>query len=262
MDKFVREQMKRPANVFFLSHKCGNHFFLAAFKKDLTFSNLQSTDLSSSNELQGDTAYSLIKTKGNFLNLRCRNFDPISIIRLLKHLDLEKTRFFLVVRHPASFFRSASTYHVKSPEFWSKNKTYKHLGDKTLNSALLDIEDVDERLIMTMKHFGFTWYLPQRWLMNAEFLNASGLNFSILKIEDLFSDGTASYFQSLASTITHDGYQMSSARLMDASPIFMKELPAHSTGEFRKGYFDGYGERALNFYNQHFKSVEQYFYPS
>ena len=259
---FVSEQMKRAANVFFVSHKCGNHFFLSAFKKDPTFSNLQSTDLSSSYELPGDTAHSLAKAKGDFLNLRCRNFDPISIVKLLKHLDPEKTRFFLVVRHPASFFRSASSYHVKSPEQWSKKRVYKHLGDRTLNSALLETEDADERLIMTMKHFGFAWYLPQRWLMNAEFLKASGLNFRILKTEDLFSDGTAPYFEDIASTMTHDGYQMSAANLMDASPIFMKELPAHSTGEFRKSYFDGYGERALNFYNQHFKNIEQYFYPS
>ena len=254
--------MKRPANVFFVTHKCGNHFFESVFTKDPTFSNLQSVDLSSSKQLPGETPNSLANVKGDFLNLRCRNFDPISILKLLKHLDPEKTRFFLVVRHPASFFRSASSYHVKSPERWSKNRIYKHLGDRTLNSALLETDNADDRLILTMKHFGFAWYLPQRWLMNAEFLKSSDLNFSVLKTEDLFTDGTASYFETLASNMSHDGYQIDASHLMNASPIFMKELPPHSTGEFRKSSFDGYGDKALSFYNQHFKSLEQYFYLS
>lgn len=254
--------MKRPANIFLVTHKCGNHFFESVFKKDPTFSNLQSADLSVAHEMPGDSPHTIAKIKGDFLNLRCRNFDSISILKLLKHLDLERTCFFLIVRHPASFFRSASSYHVKSPERWSKNRIYKHLGDRTLNSALLETDDADERLIITMKHFGFAWYLPQRWMINAELLKASGVNFRILKTEDLFTNGTAPYFETLASDMAHDAYQMTSTRLMEASPIFMNELPAHSTGEFRKSYFDGFGDKALSFYNQHFKTVEQYFYPS
>jgi len=254
--------MKRPANVFLVTHKCGNHFLQSVFKKDPTFANLQSIDLSASNQMPGNRPNSVGKIKGDFLNLRCRNFDTISIVKLLKKLDPKKTRFFLIVRHPASFFRSATSYHIKSPEKWSKNRIYTHLGDRTLNGALHEADDSDDRLILTMKHFGLTWYLPQRWQINAEFLKTSSLNFRILKTEDLFTNGTAPYFENLAADMIHDGYQMTATRLMEASPIFMNELPAHSTGEFQKNYFDGFGDKALSFYNQHFKSVEQYFYPS
>ena len=47
---------------------------------------------------------------------------------------------------------------------------------------------------------------------------------------------------------------------MASSPAFMAMLPKHSTGEFKKSYFDEYGDKARKFYDNNFLDVQEYFY--
>jgi hypothetical protein len=61
---------------------------------------------------------------GEFENIRCRNFTSLSIEKLLRYIDLEKTQFFLFVRHPASLFRSAVSYHMRGNEQWARKNNY------------------------------------------------------------------------------------------------------------------------------------------
>lgn len=251
--------MKPAANLILLTHKCGNHFFKSVFKKEATFVNYQSSDIKGT-EMPGPDIKTIQDQNQPFLNIRCRNFDPISIKKISNFIDSSKTHYFQCVRHPASFFRSASEYHLTTPEAWSKNTSQHHLDGLTLHEALKAAKNLDDRLIISMKHFGLAWRLPQRWVANVQYIESFGRDVNILKTEDLFSNGTPQYFQNLAKSMSHDEYSMDDQRLFKASPISMAELPKHSTGEFKKEFFEGYGKSAKDFYQRHFSAIEQYFY--
>ena len=197
-----------------------------------------------------------------FLNIRCRNFDPISISRLLHLIDFGKSRFFLFTRHPGSFFRSASAYHLRGGEEWARTNCYPYLDYRTLHDALSMASHSDERLIITMKHFGLAWRLLDRWAQNHRFLLSINAELTVVKTEEIFSSVSQEYFEELAALLTHQSYSISPQRLMLASPAFMNELPSHSTGEFKKPNFHGYGERAIRFYRANFCAIQEYFYDS
>lgn len=101
--------MLPAANVFLLTHKCGNSYVNSVFKGDITFKQCQSDDMRG--EMPGPFVGDLARLEGDFLNIRCRNFDPVSISRLLRRVDIRSLSFYLFTRHPASFFRSAAAYH-------------------------------------------------------------------------------------------------------------------------------------------------------
>jgi len=249
--------MKPPANIFLLTHKCGNHYFQRYFG-DKSLPHFQSDDIKG--EMPGPYIGESIIPDREFLNIRCRNFDSISISRLLKSIDLEKSRFFLMTRHPNSFFRSATSYHLRGGEKWARTNRYSYLKNKTLHEALCTTEDPDQRLLISMKHFGLAWRLLDRWIQNHRFLSSLGAKLFIIKTEDLFSTTSRDYFYMLSEKMSHNSYSANPERLMSCSPAFMEKLPKHSTGEFKKSHFSGYGDKAREFYNDNFLNIQQYFY--
>lgn len=250
--------MRPRANVFLLTHKCGNNYVESVFAGDSTFLQFQSDDIRG--EMPGPFIGMAPLMQGDFVNIRCRNFDPISIARLLHRIDAKKSRFFLFTRHPGSFFRSAAAYHLRGGEEWARTNRYSYLNNCTLHDALVSAAHNDERLIICMKHFGLTWRLLDRWIQNYRFLLSIDAELFVVKTEEVFFDASREYFDDLASRLTHGSYAISPERLMSCSPVFMEHLPSHSTGEFRKSFFDGYGKRSIRFYNENFLGVQNYFY--
>lgn len=196
----------------------------------------------------------------DFLNIRCRNFDPMSISRLLERVELNQSRFFLFTRHPGSFFRSAAAYHLRGGEEWARTNRYSYLDGETLHDSLRMAAHPDHRLLICMKHFGLSWRLLDRWIQNHKFLLSVGAEFYVIRTEELFTSVSRDYFIDLAGKMSHHSYSVVPERLMSSSPAFMKDLPRHSTGEFRKPYYDGYGECAKRFYHDNFRGVQEYFY--
>ena len=251
---------KKPSNLILLTHKCGNMYFNKILKKEKSFIQFQSEDIRNG-EMPGPSINKLKEISRPFYNARCRNFDTITTMKILDLVDADRTQIFLCVRHPASFFRSAAKYHESKPEKWSQEQRYPHLDNQTLHEALAREKDEDNKLIISMKHFGLAWRLPFRWVSNYEYIKSIGKEVTILKTEDLFKNGTDSYFENTAEKMSHDGYSINASRLIKASPISLKTLPKHSTGEFQKDFFDGFGQKAIEFYNTHFKQIETFFYP-
>lgn len=252
---------KKPSNLILLTHKCGNSYFHKVLRKENNYFQFQSEDIIRHGEMPGQSINRLKGISRPFYNVRCRNFDTITTMKALDLVDLKRTQIFLCVRHPASFFRSATKYHENNPEKWSQEQRYSHLDNQTLHEALVREKDEDNKLIISMKHFGLAWRLPFRWASNYEYIKSTGKEVTILKTEDLFKNGTDSYFEKIAATMSHDGYAIDASRLIKKSPISMKALSKHSTGEFQKDFFDGFGQKAMEFYNAHFKQVEIFFYP-
>ena len=258
---FKRITKRKPsANIFLLTHKCGNQFIRSVFKKDPTFYEFQSADFKG--EMPGPYINSIKGFSENFVNIRCRNFDTISLLKLMNHIDTEKSRFFILTRHPASLFRSALKYHLLGKEKWAVKNKYFYLDNNSLHKTLIKTKNYDDKLILCMIHFGLHWRLINRWLENYNLLNSLKLNVNLIKTEDLFSNNSPKFFEDIALKINHDYYSFSSDRLMHSSPAFMKKLPKHSTGEFRNSFFDGYGDLAKNFYKDYFFCLEKVFYPS
>ncbi len=254
--------MPASANVFLVTHKCGNNYIESVFKNDETLLTCQSDDLKG--EMPGPYVGEVSGIEKDFVNIRCRNFDPLSIERLLRHIDINSSRFYMLTRHPASFFRSAASYHLRfasSPrERWAKTNKYSCLGGKTLSEAIVSAGTEEERLRVSMKFFGLAWNLLDRWVLNYRFLVSLGVDFRVVKAEDLFQDGSESFFSSLAEFMSHGSYQIAKERLKEASPLYMEKLPRHSTGEFRKDPFSGYGQNALGMYYDHFYDHQNFFY--
>lgn len=111
-----------------------------------------------------------------------------------------------------------------------------------------------------MKHFGLTWNLPERWILNYRFLLPIGARVQLIRVEQLFSNTSSDYYQALAKSMSRGSFCLSSERLMSSSPAFMQELPGHATGEFRNSFFAGYGECALKIYHENFSSIQKFFY--
>lgn len=252
--------MLPSANVFLLTHKCGNTYYQSLFKNDDTHLICGCDDFQG--EFPGPYVgrFSSSGIDKSFVNIRCRNFSTASTEKLLRHINVSTSRFFIFVRHPASFFRSAASYHLRGKEKWTHKSKYSCLGGKTLNEAIVAAENEEERLIVCMKLFGITWNLLDRWRQNYRLLVSMGANFRVIKTEDLFQDGTESFFSSLAEFMSHGGYRMTENRLKKSSPLYMEKLPSHSTGEFRKDPFTGFSQNALAMYYNNFYSLQNFFY--
>jgi len=194
------------------------------------------------------------------INVKCRNFNPLSITKLLRLIDAKKSSFYLFTRHPASFFRSAATYHLRGGEEWARTNVYPHLGGSTLHEALIAAEGNSERLLVSMKHFGLAWTLIDKWVQNHRLLQSLKLEIEVVRIEDLFTCRDASYYELLADSMRKTSFRISATELMRSSPAFMPELPLHSTGEFQKDVFHGYGKNSLQFYEDNFASQQSELY--
>ncbi len=117
----IKVDMLPSANVFLLTHKCGNNYIGSVFENDDTVVKYQADDMRG--WMPGPYISSIsdsLNADKRFLNLRCRNFNPKSIEKLLQHIDIASSRFYIFTRHPASFFRSAASYHLRGVERWSK----------------------------------------------------------------------------------------------------------------------------------------------
>jgi len=254
------ETKKKSANVFLLTHKCGNHYYKSVFRNGPTAVQFQANDLRS--EMPGANVQTIPEIDQEFLNIRCRNFDTKTVAALLNQVDLKTSKFFLFTRHPASFFRSATTYHLRGGEKWATKNRYSYLNNQTLHEALNTTHHDDEKLIISMKHFGLAWNLIDRWIQNHRFLLSIGAELHVIKTEELFSTTDESYFDDFSKKLSHSSYAISADTLKLASPAFMDELPKHSTGEFKKSSFHGYGELAKRFYSENFAYAQHYFYGS
>ena len=250
---------KAPSNAFLLTHKCGNNYVSSAFRgtkeKLIQF---QTDELVG--QIPGPYIGDAKVLSADFLNVRCRNFSALSLEKLLRTIDIEKTQFFLFVRHPASLFRSAVSYHMRGKEKWAATHKYPHLHNRTLTQALNEAKRLEDRLVISMTHFGLVWRLTENWLNCHHYLTVRGANLTVVKTEDLFADGDDKYFKRLSDKLSHDGFSITADDLMESSPIYMENLPAHSTGEFKNDVMSGYTGKALEMYAQFFRESENFFY--
>jgi len=161
---------------------------------------------------------------------------------------------------PHLFFKSSAAYHLRGGEEWARTNRYSYLDGETLHDSLRMATHPDQRLLICMKHFGLAWSLLDRWVQNHKFLLSLSVEFYIVRTEELFTSVCRDYFTELAKKMSHDSYSVDPERLMSSSPAFMKDLPQHSTGEFRKSYYDGYGECSQRLYADNFMRVQEYFY--
>jgi len=121
--------------VFLLTHKCGNNYIEAIFRGDCTFRQYQQDDIRG--EMPGPFVGDILDLQGDFLNIRCRNFNPMSVSRLLRHIDYRSSNFYLFTRHPASLFRSAASNHLRvRGEEWARTNRYAYLQGMSVHEAL------------------------------------------------------------------------------------------------------------------------------
>jgi hypothetical protein len=248
------------ANMFLLTHKCGNNYVGSVFKGlNEKLIKYQTDELRG--QMPGPYIADLKSINSGFANIRCRNFTPLSIEKSLRHISLSKSHFFLFIRHPASMFRSAAAYHMRGEERWARKSKYGYLGGKSLSEALNQAPDLESRLIISMTHFGNVWQLIDNWIKCYRYLKQIDASLTVVKTETLFSDGDDNYFDFLAEKMSHHGFQMTSEQLKGSSPIFLEKLPSHSTGEFKRDPLEGYTGRALEMYNEYFLDCQNLFYP-
>lgn len=274
------------ANFFLLTHKVGNNYFDSTFRDQQT---IQTQADSLKNEMPGPyvseflkynpypkgiNPFNLKSTAGsalfalrarkilrkNTVNFRCRNFDPISIENLTRALGSHRGKYFLFTRHPASFFKSATQYHLRGGEKWSTTVKYSYLGGLTLTEALRREENSDERLIISMKHFELRWGLLSRMIQNYNYLSSINAEIIQVKVEDLFRSRSSEFWKGLAREITVGDFQCTPEFLKRNSPAFLNNLPIHATGIFKESPFEGYGSTAKDFYENYFIEIQNFFY--
>ena len=238
------------ANIFLLTHKCGNNFIEDIFNRG---------DKRKSNYIeisQGEKNFNSFLNNTDFFNVRCRNFEKDSTEKILKLLDTKHTKYFVFTRHPASFFRSAARYHIRGKEKWCKDIKLKHLAGKTLYQCLHDCKSFGEQLVVTMKHFGLENRYPNNWVENLAFLKDQGANYRQIKCEDIWQDLDA--LKKFHAALIHDGFSIDFEQVLDASPLRERGFnkTQHATGEFKKDIFEDYDNFARDFYNMHFKRLE------
>lgn len=236
-----------PANVYLLTHKCGNNFIIDLFNRKTKTDNYI--------ELKPDFP-KFNYANETFYNIRCRNFKRPHTEKLFDLLGKEGINYFVFTRHPASFFRSATTYHLRGNEKWCRQVKQPGFGDRTFYEALHDCKSFGEQLVASMKLFGISNRLIENWVMNLNFLRDKNANVQQVKCEDIWQNESS--LKEFHSGITHSGFLINFEQLLKASPVGIAKLKEHSTGEFKKNAFDGYDDFAKNFYDAYFKKYEFY----
>lgn len=232
-----------PANVFLLTHKCGNNYIGKTVGRYCSKLPNVGFEAVSNKALVGITEFN-----HSFVNIRGRHYMPQDIDQLLTLIDPDRSRFFLFTRHPASFFRSATKYHLRGPEEWAKTIKIPQLENKTLFDALTSKSTYSEQLMLSMTYWGDIVQVINRWVRLIHYFRSTNLFFRQIKCEDLWLTGDEEYFQNLATDMSHDGFMVDSNTLLAHSPITLNELPTHSTGEFMESPYAGYDENNLQNY--------------
>lgn len=235
------------ANVFLLTHKCGNNFIEDLFNRG---DNKIDTYIELKRSMSGFTY-----NRECFLNIRCRNFNKAATKSTLSLVGKENTKYFIFTRHPASFFRSAARYHFRSGEKWSKSNKLQHFGGKTLHQRLHDCATFGEQLVVSMKHFGIEKRMPNNWIENLAYLRDQGADCQQVKCEDIWQDINA--LKEFHSSIVHSGFSIDFEQILGVSPLGTEiSKKSHGTGEFKKDAFADYDDFARNFYDANFRSFE------
>lgn len=242
---------RKPANVFLVTHKCGNNYLAKTVGRHSSKLENTSFEQISNKELPSVKEFS-----SNFVNIRARHYLPSDITELLRLVDPSRSKFFLFTRHPASFFRSATTYHLRGPEEWAKSVPIPKLNNKTLYDSLHALDNYQDQLILSMQYWGEIVGVIRRWSSLLDYFKNSGLIFRQIKCEDLWMHGGSSFFDELASVLSHDGFAIDKQVLMAESPQLLSQLPSHSTGEFRKSYYNEFGDKSLDFYLERYLASE------
>ena len=184
--------------------------------------------------------FNFTPNNADFFNIRCRNFDKDSTEKILKLFGNEYTKYFVFTRHPASFFKSATKYHLRGNEKWCKNRKLEHFAGKTLYQSLHDSKNFGEQLVVSMKHFGIEQRFLNNWVENLAFLEDQGAN-----------------YQQFHAALLYDGFYIDFEQVLGASPLREGGFTIkHATGEFREDVFKDYDDFAKDFYNLHFKGLE------
>ena len=111
-----------------------------------------------------------------------------------------------------------------------------------------------------MKHFELRWGLLSRIIQNFKYLHSINANVIKVKAEDLFSSKSEEFWRKLAQKITFGDFQCTPEFLQKNSPAFLNNLPSHGTGVFKESPFEGYSNTAKDFYDNHFLSIQNFFY--
>ena len=173
---------------------------------------------------------------------------------MIQKLDLQSSKFFVFTRHPASFFRSATKYHLRGNEKWSREKKLKCFNNQTLFETLHKCNNFDEKLIVSMKYFGLQKGFVKNWVENINYLKKQKFIYHQIRCEELWQ--SEKYLKDFHQLISHDRFSIKYDDILIHSPISRKNLKGHSTGEFKKHPYEGYNQNALEFYKIHFGEVE------
>lgn len=239
-------------NIFLLTHKCGNMFLKQIFKTNIINRNLKNFNyIEIPKKFNRETL--LIK---NFKNIRCRNFSILKSLNLINDFGFDKsrTKFFCLTRHPASLFKSAAIFGLRGSEKWMRKKKQGIFNGNSYYSALHECNNFDEQLILCMKFWGLQQKCIENWFNNIYILRQKGFNVTHINSVKLWED--KEYLEKFHQEICHNGFYMNFDLLFKASPLTMKKLRKHSTGQFRVDPYVGYSNLALSFYNKHFKYYE------
>ena len=237
-----------PANAFLLTHKCGNNFIIDLLNKG---KNKTPNYI----ELWQKNPVFLNYNNELFYNIRCANFAKSETEKLFEILGKENINYFVFTRHPASFFRSATSYHLRGNEVWCRESKQPHFEDKTLYETLHDCKNFGEQLVISMKHFGIAKQFIKSWTNNLKYLRDKTANVYQIKCENIWQDENE--LRELHDKISHNGFFINFNRLLEVSPINREKLKKHSTGEFKKDFFADYDDFAKDFYNDSFKKYEK-----
>lgn len=229
-----------PLNLFLLSHKCGNNYVQNLHKlTDVPFRNSVMRDQASS-----IPAHDLPNT---VTNIRCRNFSYATLSEA-DLLDRPETRYLIFTRHPASFVRSASLYHLRGGEKWARQTPQPHFDGKPLTQALREAQNDAEREILTMIQFRDLYLRQTSFTVLFEKPNCLRI-----RTEDLFTTKDPAYYRTVAEFLRLADWPGFIEALKQASPAFKNELPKHSTGAFKsRDPYAALADGSKEYYDENF----------
>jgi hypothetical protein len=123
-----------------------------------------------------------------------------------------------------------------------------------LYETLHECKNFGEQLVVSLTHFGLHEKMVDNWARNLEFLRDKSAIFRQIKCEDIWQEENS--LKELHTAMSHAGFFIDFERFLASSPVGMKRLKKHSTGEFKKNPFDNYDDLAKDFYDHSFKHYE------
>lgn len=190
------------------------------------------------------------------MNVRCRGLTISQIENVFLKTTQKSSRFFLFVRHPASFFKSAARYNSRGSEKWTRKKKLIHLGGKTLFEALNCSEDLEDKLIVSMIHFGIVRQLVNTWVEVQQRFYDEGRFLRVIRVEDIWGENSEEELKTLSADMSHDGFEITTKQLLSAAPLQRETPKSHSTGTYLENPYDGYTGAAREMYDRYFRKLE------